>query len=60
MDINDLNPILDSLGQLPRADGSETIPSLEEGMDPDQIAGSGTKVSKGSGTRVSKGINSGT
>ena len=52
MDINDLNPILDSLGRLPRADGSETIPSLEEGVDPDKIADLGT--------RVSKGINSGT
>ena len=53
MATNDLNPIQDSSGRLPMEEnGSEVIPSLEEEVDPDLAADSGT--------RVSREINSGT
>ena len=46
MDTEDLNQIQNSSEQLPRENGSEMIPSLEEEADPDQTAGSGMRVSR--------------
>ena len=43
---DDLNQIQTSSRQLPREDGSEMIPSLEEEVDPDLAADSGTTVNR--------------
>ena len=50
----DLHQIQTSSRQLPRKDGSETIPNLEEEVVPDLAAISGTRASseKTSGTEV--------
>ena len=45
MATNDLNPIQNSSEQLPRENGSETILSLEEEVNQDLEADSGTRVS---------------
>ena len=45
MATEDLNPIQNSSGQLPRENGSQMIPSLEEEVDPDLVATSGMRVS---------------
>ncbi len=46
MATNDLNPIQNSSEQLPRENGSETILSLEEEVNQDLEADSGTRVSR--------------
>ena len=52
MDSGDQTRILSSLEQPPRRDGSETIRSLEEGVDPDLPASSGMEVSLGTNSRT--------